>query len=108
MALGNATDQLVLEWVADAAFPTPTAMGVWLRNALKEKRRRAEAAEAEAIGSTRELLARLERLQSGKRPVRGRLAGSSTMGASSRTRSLTDAPHHPPRYKARALLARPH
>jgi exonuclease VII large subunit len=64
VALGHATDDLVLGRVADASFPTPTAFGAWLRSALEEKRGRArQAAEAEAIVRSQELLGRLGQVQ---------------------------------------------
>jgi hypothetical protein len=50
--------------VADANFPTPTAFGAWLRGVLEEEQCRArEAAEAEAVARSRELLGQLGRLQ---------------------------------------------
>jgi hypothetical protein len=70
VALGHATDDLVLNRVADVSFPTPTALGAWLRSVVDEKRDRArQAAEAEAV----------ERaggpLQGGTVPVGGDSAG---------------------------------
>jgi exodeoxyribonuclease VII large subunit len=50
VALGHATDDLVLNRVADVSFPTPTAFGAWLRGVVDEKRDRARQAAAEAAG----------------------------------------------------------
>jgi hypothetical protein len=62
--LAFAAADLVLGRVADASFPTPTAFGAWLRAALEEKRGRArQAAEAEAIARSQELLGQLGRVQ---------------------------------------------
>ena len=50
VALGHATDDLVLNRVADVSFPTPTAFGSCLRVVVEEKRDRArQVAEAEAV-----------------------------------------------------------
>ncbi|HYT88063.1 MAG TPA: hypothetical protein VEL76_05035 [Gemmataceae bacterium] len=38
VALGHATDDLVVARVADASFPTPTALGAWLRQTVEAKR----------------------------------------------------------------------
>ncbi len=48
VAAGHVTDDLVVGRVADAAFPTPTAFGGWLRGAVDAARRRAR--EAEVLG----------------------------------------------------------
>jgi exodeoxyribonuclease VII large subunit len=64
VALGHATDDLVLGRVADACFATPTAFGAWLRGGLEEKRARArQVQEAEALAGSRDLLAQLGQLQ---------------------------------------------
>src|SRR5262249_55614582 len=64
VALGHATNDLVLDRVADATFPTPTGFGAWLRHQLEERRDRAtEAAEAAAVTRSRELLDQLGRPQ---------------------------------------------
>jgi hypothetical protein len=50
--------------VADASFPPPTALGVWLRETVEAKRVQAcQAEEARLLTESRELLARLGRLQ---------------------------------------------
>jgi exodeoxyribonuclease VII large subunit len=50
VAVGHASDVLVLEQVANKSFPTPTAFGAWLRGALDRKRAQAtQAAEARQI-----------------------------------------------------------
>ena len=70
-ALGHAPDDLVLGRVADAAFPTPTAFGAWLRACVDEKRARARRLkEAEVLERTDGLLRQLEALQA----AAGRLA----------------------------------
>jgi hypothetical protein len=51
MALGHATDDLVLNWVADVSFPAPTARQV------------AEAEAVERAGDLMEQLGRLQKLQ---------------------------------------------
>jgi hypothetical protein len=57
-------DDLVVPRVADARFPTPTALGVWLRETVEAKRVQArQAEEARLLTESRELLARLDRLQ---------------------------------------------
>jgi hypothetical protein len=64
VALGHATDDLVLGRFADPCFPTPTAFGAWLRSRLEQKHRHArDVAEAEAVSGSQELLGRLERTQ---------------------------------------------
>jgi exonuclease VII large subunit len=64
VALGHATDDLVLGRVADACFATPTAFGTWLRGCLEEKRARArQVREAEVLAGSRDLLAHLGQLQ---------------------------------------------
>jgi exodeoxyribonuclease VII large subunit len=64
VALGHATDDLVLNRVADVSFPTPTALGAWLRGVVEEKRDRArQAQEAEAIEKAGGLMEQLGRLQ---------------------------------------------
>jgi exonuclease VII large subunit len=63
-ALGHATDDLVLARVADARFPTPTALGVWLRETVEAKRVQVRLAEeARLLTESRDLLTRLDRLQ---------------------------------------------
>ncbi len=64
VALGHATDDLVLGRVADASFPTPTAFGAWLRSLLEERQSWAqEAAQAAVLTQSRELLEQVRRLQ---------------------------------------------
>ena len=64
VALGRATDDLVVARVADASFPTPTALGAWLRDTLQQKRLQArQLEEARLITESRELLQQLGRLQ---------------------------------------------
>jgi exonuclease VII large subunit len=64
VALGHATDDLVLGRVADGCFATPTAFGAWLRGCLEEKRTRARAVqEAEVVTHSQELLGQLAKLQ---------------------------------------------
>ncbi len=64
VALGHATDDLVLGRVADASFATPTAFGAWLRRCLEDKRARArDVQEAKVVTQSRELLGQLTWLQ---------------------------------------------
>ncbi len=64
VALGHATDDLVLGRVADASFPTPTAFGAWLRSLLEERQARAqEAAQAAVLTQSRDLLEQVKQLQ---------------------------------------------
>jgi exonuclease VII large subunit len=64
VALGHATDDLVLNRVVDVSFPTPTALGAWLRSVVEEKRDRArQVAEAEAVERASGLMDQLGRLQ---------------------------------------------
>ena len=64
VALGHATDDLVLNRVADVSFPTPTALGAWLRSVVEEKRDRArQVAEAEVVERAGGLMEQLGRLQ---------------------------------------------
>jgi len=64
VALGHATDDLVLGRVADASFPTPTAFGSWLRSLLERRRDlEREAALAEEVGRSCDLMGRLDGLQ---------------------------------------------
>jgi hypothetical protein len=60
VALGHASDELVLGRVADASFPTPTVLGAWLREVVENKRRQAE--EARLVAESKELLTQLEQL----------------------------------------------
>jgi hypothetical protein len=63
VALGHATDDLVVARVADASFPTPTALGAWLRDTLQQKRlQERQAEEARLVTQSQELLAQLGRL----------------------------------------------
>jgi exonuclease VII large subunit len=64
VALGHASDELVVGRVADACFPTPTALGAWLRDVVEDKCRRArQAEEARLLTESKDLLAQLGRLQ---------------------------------------------
>jgi exodeoxyribonuclease VII large subunit len=64
VALGHASDELVVGRVADASFPTPTALGSWLRDVVEDKRRQArQTEEARLLTESKELLAQLSRLQ---------------------------------------------
>jgi exodeoxyribonuclease VII large subunit len=64
VALGHATDDLVLGRVADASFPTPTAFGAWLRSLLVRRRDlEREAVLAGEVSRSRDLLRRLDELQ---------------------------------------------
>jgi hypothetical protein len=54
----------VVARVADAAFPTPTALGIWLRQVVEEKRVEArQVEEARLLTASRELLAQLGQVQ---------------------------------------------
>ena len=65
VALGHATDDLVLGRVADISFPTPTAFGSWLRSVVEEKRtRQRRVADAELLLHSQTILDQLRRLQS--------------------------------------------
>jgi exodeoxyribonuclease VII large subunit len=64
VALGHATDDLVVARVADAAFPTPTALGSWLRQMIEQKRVEArQVEEAQLLTESKELLAQLGQVQ---------------------------------------------
>jgi exonuclease VII large subunit len=64
VALGHATDDLVVARVADASFPTPTALGAWLRDTLQQKRLQArQLEEARLLTESKELLQQLGKLQ---------------------------------------------
>jgi hypothetical protein len=68
VALGHASDDLVLGRVADACFPTPTALGAWLREAGEGKRAHARAVEeARLLSESRELLGQLGQSQARSR-----------------------------------------
>jgi hypothetical protein len=54
--------------VADASLPTPTALGVWLCETVEAKRVQARhPEEARLLTESRELLARLNRLEATQR-----------------------------------------
>jgi exodeoxyribonuclease VII large subunit len=77
VALGHATDDLVVARVADASFPTPTALGAWLRDTLQQKRLQArQLEEARLLTESRELLQQLGKLQ-------------QAQGAAARWRAIT-------------------
>ena len=64
VALGHATDDLVVARVAEGAFPTPTALGAWLRDTLQQKRLLArQAEEARLVTQSQELLQQLGKFQ---------------------------------------------
>jgi exonuclease VII large subunit len=64
VALGHASDDLVVGRVADAAFPTPTAFGVWLRSVIEEKRaRHIQAEEGKLLLQSQSVLDQLRGLQ---------------------------------------------
>jgi exodeoxyribonuclease VII large subunit len=64
VALGHATDDLVVGRVADASFPTPTAFGAWLRSVVQEKQPRAGLAEeAKLLLQSQAVLEQLRGLQ---------------------------------------------
>jgi exodeoxyribonuclease VII large subunit len=64
VALGHASDDLVVGRVADAAFPTPTAFGVWLRAVVEEKRaRHVQAEEGKVLLQSQSLVEQLRGLQ---------------------------------------------
>jgi exodeoxyribonuclease VII large subunit len=64
VALGHATDDLVVARVADAAFPTPTALGSWLRQVVEQKRfETRQVEEARLLTASKELLAQLGQVQ---------------------------------------------
>jgi hypothetical protein len=64
VALGHASDELVVGRVADGCFPTPTALGAWLREVVEDKRRQArQTEEARLLTKSKELLVQLGRLQ---------------------------------------------
>src|SRR5262245_30052899 len=64
VALGHATDDLVVARVADASFPTPTALGAFLRQTVEQRRaHRLEVEEAKLLTGSRELLGQLSQLQ---------------------------------------------
>jgi exonuclease VII large subunit len=63
VALGHASDELVVGRVADASFPTPTALGAWFREVVEDKRRQArQTDEARLLTESKELLIQLGRL----------------------------------------------
>ena len=56
--------------VADACFPTPTALGAWLRDAAGQKRLRArQQEEARLLARSLELLGQLGQLQAARKAV---------------------------------------
>jgi exonuclease VII large subunit len=64
VALGHASDDLVIGRVADANFPTPTAFGAWLRSAVDEKRaRHRQVAEGKLLLQSQSLVDQLKGLQ---------------------------------------------
>ena len=64
VALGHATDDLVVARVANGSFPTPTALGAWLRDTLQQKRLQArQAEEAKLVTQSQELLQQLGKIQ---------------------------------------------
>jgi hypothetical protein len=68
VALGHATDDLVVARVADSSFPTPTALGAWLRDTLQHKRLQArQVEEARLLTESKELLQQLGKLQQAQR-----------------------------------------
>ncbi len=78
VALGHATDDLVLGRVADINFPTPTAFGGWLRSVVDEKRsRERQVADAELLLHSQAILDQLRGLQSAV--ARWRLIAVATM-----------------------------
>jgi exodeoxyribonuclease VII large subunit len=67
-AVGHATDDLVLARVADASFPTPTALGAWLRETVEQRRlheRRLE--EARLLSGVESLVEGVRQLEAAKR-----------------------------------------
>ena len=80
VALGHATDDLVVARVADAGFPTPTALGAWLRSALDDRlARRRQLQESELLLGSQSALDRLGRLQASA--ARWRLFGAASLAA---------------------------
>ncbi len=70
VALGHATDRLVLDRVADASFPTPTAFGVWMRNTLEQMlAHRRQAEEVRQFGQAKDLQAQLVTQQDASRSL---------------------------------------
>jgi exodeoxyribonuclease VII large subunit len=64
VALGHATDKLVLDQVADCSFPTPTALGTWMRATIEQRRAHLrEVQEDEALKAAGGLRAQLQALQ---------------------------------------------
>jgi exonuclease VII large subunit len=64
VTLGHASDDLVVGRVADGCFPTPIALGAWLRDVIEDKRRQArQTEEARLLAASKDLLAQLGRLQ---------------------------------------------
>src|SRR5262245_35790010 len=64
VALGHASDRLVLDEVADSSFPTPTAFGAWVKNTLEQRRAHLrQAEEAKAVEGAQGLKAQLQALQ---------------------------------------------
>jgi exonuclease VII large subunit len=64
VALGHASDDLVLGRVADASFPTPTAFGAWLRSVLEDRRTQdLRAEEAGLLLQSRVILVQLRSIQ---------------------------------------------
>jgi hypothetical protein len=64
VALGHASDELVVGRVADVCFPTPTALGAWLWDVVEDKLRQArQTEEARLLTESKDLLAQLGRLQ---------------------------------------------
>src|SRR5262245_9405853 len=63
VALGHASDDLVVARVADTSFPTPTALGSFLRQTAEARRLRArQAEEARLLAQSQELLGQLGEL----------------------------------------------
>lgn len=64
VACGHADDYLLLERVADRAFPTPTAAGAWLRTVLRERQaERVRAQEAQQVAQAGTLAKAVEGMQ---------------------------------------------
>lgn len=71
VAVGHASDVLVLNGVSARAFETPTAFGTWLREAIHRKRaREVEAARAGDIEAGRVLARQMETLTTENRQLR--------------------------------------
>ena len=64
VALGHATDRLILDTVADFSFPTPTAFGSWMRTTIEQRRAHLrQLEEAKSLGESRDLRTQLQQLQ---------------------------------------------